>query len=88
MGKNQAHRTDSINIIDEDIISRLIVSPDGLFKAPQQGFSKYLLLNKAGSLKREKAARNIIDLVKKGRSDIQGFILADMFSLKIKKIKR
>jgi len=65
-------------LIDEEKIARLIVSPEGLFKAIPKGCQKYLLLNKAENEQRKRSAINIIELVKKGSGSIAGFIVATM----------
>jgi len=73
-------------VIGEEEIARLIVSPEGLFKAVPRGSQKYLLLNKAENKEIQRSAMNIIALVKKDTSSIRGFIVATMASGVINKI--
>ena len=72
------------DVIYEDVIGRLIVSREGLFKAVPGGCRKYLILNKAKNRERTEAAMRIIDLVKKDDVHITGFIVADMVDDTIK----
>jgi len=73
-------------VIGKEEIARLIVSPEGLFKAVPKDCQKYLLLNKAENKEMQRSAMNIIELVKKGSSNIRGFIVATMASGIINKI--
>lgn len=74
------------DVIDEGKVARLILSPEGLFKALPEGCRKYLLLNKAESEQRERSAMSVTELVKKGGGSIHGFIVANMFEGRINRI--
>jgi len=65
-------------IINEEEVVRLIVSPEGLFKAVPDGCQKYLLLNKAENKETQKSAMSIIESVKESGSGIHGFIVASI----------
>ena len=47
-------------ILDEEAVVNLIVSPAGLFKGVPDGCSKYVLLNKAENVRNRKYAENIL----------------------------
>ena len=71
--------------IDEEAIKKLILEPEGLFKAVPEGAGKYVLLNKAEKRELEKSAIFIIEEVKKSCFDAQAFLIADMLKGKIRK---
>jgi probable selenium-dependent hydroxylase accessory protein YqeC len=71
------------DVIGEDVIARLIVSPAGLFKAVPENCPKYLLLNKAEDRERKTAAMSIIKRVKKDEAHISGFIVANLDDVSI-----
>ena len=70
-------------VIGEEEIVKLILSPEGLFKAVPEGSQKYLLLNKAENKETQKSAMSIIESVKESGSDILGFIVANIMEGKI-----
>lgn len=64
--------------IDAEIISRLILHKDGLFKGGEL-MEKYLLLNKADSEELKSEAREIAKLVE-GKNEIEGIIISSLQS--------
>ncbi len=72
--------------IDESTIFRIIVSEEGLFKAAPQNCQKYLLLNKAENDDKKKAAKNIIELLKKADIICSGFIVASMHNSRFERL--
>jgi len=64
--------------INEEMLSRLIISPDGLFKSTPNKCRRYLLLDKADSPWLKDSARHIIDLVKNIGPLINGSVIASM----------
>ena len=74
------------DVIGEEEIAKLIVSPGGLFKAVPEGCQKYLLLNKAENKEIKRSAMNIIASVKESGSSISGFIVASMLDGTINRI--
>lgn len=70
-------------VIGEEEIVKLILSPEGLFKAVPDDSQKYLLLNKAENKETQRSAMSIIESVKESGSDILGFIVANIMEGKI-----
>lgn len=71
------------DIIDEEVISRLIISENGLFKGVPSTSKKYLFLNKAESEKDMQSAYRIKKLIYESGYKIDGFIAGSMKNLKI-----
>jgi probable selenium-dependent hydroxylase accessory protein YqeC len=74
------------DIIDGGSIAKLVLKPEGLFKTVHQGVRKYVLFNKADNSNREKAAKGVIDKIKREVSNSLNFIIADMLKRRIKKV--
>lgn len=74
-------------VIGEAEIVKLILSPEGLFKAVPDGAQKYLLLNKAENRKMQKSAMSILEAVKENGSKIHGFIVASIMEGRINVVR-
>ena len=72
--------------IDGEVLAKLILAPDGLFKLVPDGSQNYVLFNKADNRERQKSASCIIETVT--RDDFGGlnFIITDMLKGSISKI--
>ena len=75
------------DIIDEDVIARLIRAPQGLFKSVPDGSQRYVVLNKMENSDRQQSARCIIASVKSDFSGMQCFIVANMLEGNIMRIR-
>jgi probable selenium-dependent hydroxylase accessory protein YqeC len=75
-------------IIDEDVIARLIIAPQGLFKSVPEGSQRYVVFNKVENSDRQQSARRIIESVKGHFSGIQGFIVANMLEGNITRVRQ
>jgi probable selenium-dependent hydroxylase accessory protein YqeC len=73
-------------IIDEDVIVRLVVAPQGLFKSVPEGSQRYVVLNKAENRDLQQSARCIIESIISGFPGIEGFIVANMLEGNITRI--
>lgn len=74
------------DIIDEKVITKLILAPEGLFKAAPSSAGKYVLLNKADDNQRERSAIVIIEAVRRDVSSSLSFLITDMLEGRISKV--
>ena len=74
-------------VIDEDVIARLILAPQGLFKSVPEGSQRYVVLNKVERNNRQQSARCIIKSMKNDFPAIQGFIVANMLEGNITRVR-
>jgi probable selenium-dependent hydroxylase accessory protein YqeC len=72
--------------IDEEMVAKLILAPEGLFKSVPDGARNYVLFNKADNRERKKSASCIIDSLTRDTPDLPDFILSDMFTKTISKV--
>ena len=72
--------------VDEEAITRLIRSPEGLFKAVPEGSRKYILFNKSERSEQHKSVMCIIDAVETEPPGGLNFIIANMFEGSISKV--
>lgn len=68
------------DIINEDIIYRLIISKSGLFKGSSNKSEKYVILNKVEISERKSIAENIRERVLSSNTDINDIIVGSMRS--------
>ena len=74
-----AAMTDDGEILDEEAVVNLIVSPQGLFKGVPDGCRKYVVLNKAENAQRRTYAENIlIRLMKRDYIPFTTCVIASM----------
>ena len=71
--------------IDEEMVAKLILAPDGLFKSAPGGSRKYVLFNKVCTRELQKSSRCIVDEVTGNDSVGLNFIIADMHKGSISK---
>lgn len=72
--------------IDEEMVAKLILAPEGLFKSVPDGSRTYVLFNKADNRERKKSAVRIVESLTRDASHLPDFILADMFTGTISKV--
>lgn len=72
--------------IDEEVVAKLILAPEGLFKSVPGGARNYVLFNKADNRERKKSAVRIIEALTRDVPDLPEFIIADMLKGTISKI--
>lgn len=65
--------------IDDEMVAKLILAPEGLFKSVPDGSRNYVLFNKADNRERIKSAVRIIETVSRNAHDVSGFIISEMF---------
>lgn len=66
------------DLITKDIICRLVISKDGLFKGLPLNSKKYLLLNKADREEQIEQAKSIAYMIRKANTIIDGIIAGSM----------
>jgi probable selenium-dependent hydroxylase accessory protein YqeC/molybdenum cofactor cytidylyltransferase len=66
------------NLIDEEVIIKLIANEIGLFKGVPKGCEKYLMLNKVDSLEREGYAKKVIKLINESNFEINGLVVGSV----------
>lgn len=76
------------DIITEEVISKLIVSKDGLFKGAPSTSKKYLLLNKADNELQMQKARKIENIISNKGFSIDGLVAGSMANKRLNDIKR
>ena len=68
------------NLITEDMIYKLIISEDGLFKSTNILTKKYIVLNKADDDIRKNSAFIIKDMINKGNFNTENIIISSMLN--------
>ena len=72
--------------IVEEMVAKLVLAPEGLFKSVPDGSRNYVLFNKADNRERKKSAVRIIESLARDASHLPDFILADMLTGTISKV--
>lgn len=74
------------DLITEEVISRLVVSKEGLFKDTPVYSKRYLLLNKADEMKQMEQAMIISNMIRKSKFSLEKILVGSMVRERLKKV--